>query len=347
MALYGSIKEDIINGRYKKGDRLTSKRDLAQQLGVSVVTVEHAYHLLEDDGYVVSRQRSGFYVRPADSPDQRGAQRRLLPVVDFKSGFAQYDDFPFNSLSKVMRTVLSHYGESILEKPPNRGCAVLRNALSEYLLRRRGMAVDPERIIVGSGAEYLYMLTVLLLGKDKIYGVEDPSYEKIRLVYAACGAKYELLPMDSCGVCSDALQNTKADVLHVTPFHSFPSGITAPASKRFEYLTWASRAGGIIIEDDYASEFSSGSKPVETVFSMDRNDCVIYMNTFSKSLAPSMRMGYMILPEHLTQSYDSRFGFLSCTVPAFDQYVLAEFISGGYFERHINRRRRRQAGRRK
>ncbi len=343
--LYKMIKKDIADGKIPAGSKLPSKRALAEHLGISVITVESAYRLLSDEGYTASKERSGFYVLG------------LEPMTSFSAGRDFYKkpgekladepdmnikiDFPFSSYSKIMRSVISEYGEKLLLKPPHNGCEILRKAVSDYLLRYRGMEAPPDRIVIGSGAEYLYGMIVQLLGRDIVYAVEDPSYEKIKKVYNACGAEYESLKLDERGISAESLENTKAKVLHVTPFKSYPTGITVSASKRFEYLKWAEKNGGFIIEDDFASEFSVNSKPVETIYSMDKDGRVIYVNTFSKSLAPSMRMGYMILPEQLAERYKERLGFYSCSVPVFDQYVLAEFINSGCFERHLNRMRRK------
>lgn len=206
------------------------------------------------------------------------------------------------------------------------------------------MLAQPDCIVIGSGAEYLYGLIVQLLGRERVYGLEDPGYEKVRQVYAANGAVCELLPMGEDGIRAGALQNARASVLHITPFHSFPTGITTSAAKRSDYLSWAAERNAILIEDDFDSEFSENKKPLQTLYSMDRRGCVIYVNTFSHSLAPSMRMGYMVLPERLMEQYRQTLGFYSCSVPLFDQYVLARFISQGYFERHLNRLRRQNKG---
>ena len=244
-----------------------------------------------------------------------------------------------------MRNVISKYNERILLKSPNQGCLELRQAISEYLSRGKGIYITPDRIIIGSGAEYLYGLIVQLLGRDKIYALEDPSYEKIHSVYKANGAECEFLKLGKNGILSSELNSAKASVLHVTPFRSYPSGVTANASKRNEYIIWAKMRNGYIIEDDFDSEFTVSTKNEDTVFSLDPNRRVIYINTFSKTIAPSMRIGYMVLPEELCGIFEEKIGFYSCTVPVFEQYVLAEFINNGDFERHINRvrRKRRQA----
>lgn len=338
--LYKLIRSDIAENRIKPGSKLPSKRTLAEHLGVSVITVESAYRLLADEGYIVSKERSGYFVC---SPDNMmlPAVRKIQQHQDDGENPEIDADFPFSTYSKIMRQVLSHYGETLLTKSPHNGCANLRHAISDFLARYRGMSVSPEQIVIGSGAEYLYGMIVQLLGRDTVYGLEDPSYEKIRLVYEANGAVCEMLPLDRWGIATGSLQKTNAQVIHVTPYRSYPTGITAPAAKRFEYLAWAKDNDGIIIEDDFSSEFAVNAKPVETIFSMDRTGRVIYVNTFSKSLTPSMRMGYMILPERLAAEYEKKLGFYSCTVPVIDQYVLAEFIANGSFERHLNRMRRK------
>ena len=202
--------------------------------------------------------------------------------------------------------------------------------------------MDPEQIVIGAGAEYLYGLAIQLLGRDRIYAIEDPSYEQIRSVYAANGVRYESLRFGRDGVLSSELQRTSATVLHVTPYRSFPSGVTASAGKRREYVTWAQERGGVIIEDDFDSEFSVSSKNEDTVFALAPEGTVIYVNTFSKTVASSMRIGYMVLPRSLLPTFLGSVGFYSCTVPVFEQYVLAELINSGDFERHINRVRRRR-----
>ena len=336
--LYECIRNDIRTGIIPPGGKLPSKRAFAEHNGVSIITVENAYLLLCDNGYAQSKARSGYYACDLADPAPKCAVP--APIYD-PAPTAPPEDFPFATLCRIMRRVMNDYGEALLVKPPHNGCAVLRNAVSEYLLRYRGMIAPPERIVIGSGAEYLYMMLVQLLGRDKLYGIEDPSYEKIKQVYIASGASCELLEMDGNGISSSALAETKADILHVTPCHSYPTGITAPAAKRLEYLNWARERNGIIIEDDFDSEFAPSGRLAQTVYSMDNSDSVIYLNTFSKTLSPSMRMGYMILPERLTALQNEKLGFYSCSVPVFDQFVLAEFISGGYFERRLGKMRRK------
>ena len=339
IAVYEKIRESIIGGSYKYGDKLDSKRTTAEKNGVSVVTVEHAYALLCDEGYAEARERSGYFVIYKEKDLLSFPAKRIAPLR--QSDRHSVTDFPFSVYAKVMRKTLSDYSERILEKSPNTGCAELRNAISEYLARSRGIRVDSDQIIIGSGAEYLYGLIVQVLGRERVYGIEDPSYEKIEKVYNANGVRPELLSLTAHGISSDALAKSRASVLHITPYRSFPSGVTAPASKRYEYIKWANEREGYIIEDDFESEFSVSSKPEDTLFSIGRGERVIYVNTFSKTIAPSIRVGYMVLPKSLVPVFDEKVGFYTCTVPTFEQFVIAEFIYSGDFERQINRVRRR------
>lgn len=340
MQLYEQLREDIVTGILSYGVKLPSKRLLAEETGISVITVEHTYSILCDEGYIESRQRSGYYViyRESDfiSSTEVGGEKTIhrSPKLHEKYGF------PLSVLTKTMRKVLTEYGETILVKSPNQGCMELREAISAYLKRSNGINVLAEQIMIGSGAEYLYSLLAQLLGKETIFALENPSYEKIRNVYEANGVVCELLSMGQEGIRTSELDKTNASVLHITPFNSFPSGITAGVSKRQEYLRWAEKRNGYIVEDNYDSEFTVSKKNEDPVFSLSKRDNVIYLNTFSQTVAPSMRIGYMILPMHLLQTFEKKLGFYSCTVPVFEQLVLAELIENGDFERHINRVRR-------
>ena len=340
LTLYETLREEIRSGDRPSGSKLPSRRALAQDSGLSVITVEHSYELLCQEGYAESRSRSGYYVIYQDRDGF--AQPPASPVSrpEPSAPVAVPDQFPFSVLARTMRRVLADYGETLMNKSPNPGCPELREAIRRYLARNRNLRVEARQIVIGSGAEYLYGLVVELLGRDRIYAIESPSYEKIELVYRSRGISCDLLPLGRDGIRSDALKETSASVLHITPFRSFPSGVTASASKRQEYLRWASAPDRYIVEDDFESEFSLMRKPEETVFSRSGSRNVIYMNTFSRTISPSIRIGYMVLPEPLTEEYERRLGFYSCTVPAFEQYVLAELLDRGDFERHINRIRR-------
>lgn len=341
LQLYQLIRDDIVGGIYPYNTKLPSKRSLAEETGVSTVTVEHAYALLCDEGYAESRERSGFVVifRNTDGfATANSFEHRYHPPFRTEQ---THQEFPLSVLSKSMRKVLSEHGDIILEKSENKGCVELRESISRFLARNRGITVDPEQIIIGSGSEYLYGLIVKLLGRERIYAIESPSYKKIEQVYRDMAIRYETLPLTDSGIDSKALADTEASVLHTTPYRSYPSGVTATASKRYEYVRWASQKNRYIIEDDFESEFSVSTKPTETLFDLSEGDKVIYINTFSKTISPSLRIGYMVLPHHLVEVYEEKLGFYSCTVPTFMQYVLTELIDSGDFERHINCVRRK------
>ncbi len=338
LQVYEQLREDIAAGVYPLGSRLPSKRLLAEELGISLVTAEHAYSLLCDEGYAEARERSGYFVCFREG-DVFLPPTAPMPPIPHTAGTGS--EFPFSVIAKTMRRVLSEHGEAIMVKPENVGCEPLRLALSRYLARSRGIHAKPEQIVIGSGAEYLYGLIVGLLGRERVYAAESPSYEKIEQVYRASGVTCDMLPLGHDGIVSDALLSTSATVLHITPYRSFPTGVTASASKKREYLRWAA-GDHYIVEDDFESEFTLARKPEETVFSLSEHGNVLYVNTFSQSISPAFRVGYMVLPERLLPDFRQRVGFYSCTVPTFEQYVLAQLLDSGEFERHINRVRRRK-----
>ena len=342
IQLYETLREEIIRGLWPYGARLPSRRQTARERNVSVITAEHSYELLCQEGYAEARPRSGFFVCFRASDGFAAAEATPPPRLSIPFASPGENAFPFSVLARTMRKVLSEYGEAILNKSPNAGCPELRGAISRYLARNRGIHVEPEQIVIGSGAEYLYGLVVEMLGRERVFAIESPSYEKIEQVYRAKGVDCELLPLGKDGIQSSALKAARASVLHITPYRSFPSGVTASASKRREYLRWAEAGDRYIVEDDFESEFSLLRKPEETVFSRSDRQRVIYLNTFSRTVSPSVRVGYMVLPAAMTGLFAQKVGFYSCTVPAFEQYVLASLLDGGDFERHINRIRRQE-----
>lgn len=336
--LYKELKNKILSGEY--GQKLPSKRVMADKSGCSLITVQRAYAMLEDEGYIAASERKGYYVCSIEAAKPSDSVRGSLTYLP-EPQEAAAQEFEYSVWFKTVRKVISEKGEKLFIKAPNQGCSVLRNAIAGYLYRYRGMLAQPNCIIIGSGAEQLYECVVQILGREKIYGIEDPSYAQIRSVYASLGAQICPLKMSVDGIETQALQNNRFDVIHVTPFHSYPSGVTTSISKRYEYLKWAEQTGNYIVEDDFDSEFFIPGHPIESLYALDRTNSVIYINTFSKSLSPSMRIGYMILPEELLEKYEKTSGQFSCSVPVMDQYILAEFIESGSFERHLNRMRRK------
>ena len=340
-ALYRCIRGDILSGRLKAGEKLPSKRALAQNLEVSKITVEGAYNQLLAEGYIRSAEKVGYFVealpgiRPASHPVPAPIPEAEASV-DLTGSYPE--KFPFSVWSRLQREVMLDYGERLLLPLHNQGTAVLRTAIAAHLSDFRGMQVDPENILIGAGTDFLYNLLIQLLGRDKTYAVEDPGYGKIRQIYAAGGVRCVGVPLDSAGVRTDCLGS--ASVLHISPSHHFPTGRVTPVTRRQELLRWAETQDGYIIEDDYDSEFRFNSHPMPAMYSLDRAGRVIYMNTFSRTLAPSIRISYMILPPELMERFRRELSFYSCTVSSFEQYTLARFLERGHFEKHINRMRK-------
>ena len=343
-ALYRCIRRDILSGVLKSGDKLPSKRSLAANLEVSKITVETAYEQLLSEGYLRSVEKVGYFVEAMEgiAPPQRAVPTQPEAesgeeIIDLTANGPA--DFPFSVWSKLQRQVMLDLGDKLLLPLPNRGILELRHAIAGHLAAFRGLQVDPDNILIGAGTDFLYNLLIQLLGRDKCYAVEDPGYGKIRRIYAAGGVECVCARMDGQGVRPDSLGS--AHVLHISPSHHFPTGLVTPVSRRRELLNWARESGDrYIIEDDYDSEFRFHAHPMPTMASMDSSGRVIYMNTFSKTLAPSIRISYMVLPEALMAQFQQKLGFYSCTVPSFEQYTLARFLSEGHFEKHINRQRR-------
>ena len=342
-ALYRAIREDILSGSLTAGEKLPSKRALAENLEISKITVEAAYNQLLAEGYISAREKVGYFVE-AVSRQQAVAAVQAVPeqtqtadLVDLTAnGSAR---FPFSTWSRLQREVVLDYGEKLLLPMPNRGIPELRQAIADHLADFRGMRTDPENILVGAGTDFLYNILVQLLSRDKVYALEEPGYDKTRRIYTAAGARCISAPMDEFGVKPEGLE--EAGVLHISPSHHFPTGIVTPVSRRLELLAWAEAGDDRwIIEDDYDSEFRFHAHPVPAMQTLDRTGKVIYLNTFSKSLAPSIRISYMVLPPKLMEKFRRELGFYSCTVPSFEQHTLARFISGGWFEKHINRMRK-------
>ena len=341
-ALYRCIRDDILSGKLAAGEKLPSKRALAQHLEISKITVETAYSQLLEEGFICSREKVGCFVEAVERPVRRETVQGSPkpeppdpPLLDLTRSGTEH--FPFSVWTRLQREVMLDYGEKLLQPLPHQGIPELRKAIADHLAAFRGMDIDPDNILIGAGTDFLYNLLIQLLGREKTYAVEEPGYGKIRKIYGAGGVACIAAPMDEKGVRPDALKT--ADVLHFSPSHHFPTGLVTPVGRRLELLNWAREKKGWIIEDDYDSEFRFSAHPMPAMQSLDR-ERVIYMNSFSKTLAPSIRISYLVLPRQLMAQFKQRLGFYSCTVASFEQYTLARFLSRGYFEKHINRMRK-------
>ena len=352
--LYRCIRRDILDGTLAAGERLPSKRALAEHLHISVMTVEAAYRQLEAEGYLIVRPRRGFFAAPVEQLPLPAASAPVPPEVpeapawrlDLRSNRVDASRFPVSAWARLTRRVLTEDIESLLQPVPHQGLTVLRQAIARDLREYKGMAVSPEQIVVGAGAEYLYLLLAQLLGRDAVLAVEDPGYPRIRQVYGKWGAVCRPVPLDSQGVPPEALDAAGAGAVHLSPAHHYPTGLVTPIGRRQALLRWAERADGIVIEDDYDSEFRFTGRPIPTLQSIDPAGRVVYMNTFSQTISPSMRVGFMVLPPRLLERYRRELDFYACTVPALDQHVLARFLACGAYEQHLSRMRKEYRQRR-
>ena len=351
--LYQRIRRDILDGTLAAGERLPSKRALAEHLQISVITVENAYQQLEAEGFLYSQPRKGFFAAPVErlavspeaSPPPSPEPAEPVWRLDLTSGQVDVSRFPVSVWARLTRQVLSEGGEALLTPVHRQGLPALRQAIARDLRERKGMAVAPEQVVVGAGAEYLYLLLAQLL-VGAAFALEDPGYPKIRQVYQKCGAVCRPVPLDGQGVDLAALAASGAGVLHLSPSHHYPTGLVTPIGRRQALLRWAEERRGVVIEDDYDSELRFTGRPIPTLQSIDDGGRVVYMNTFSQTISPSMRLGFMVLPPRLLERYRRELGFYACTVPALDQHVLARFLSGGHYDQHLSRMRKEYRSRR-
>lgn len=356
--LYQSIKRQIVSKNLLADERLPSRRALAQNLRVSEITVQNAYSRLISEGYIYSEEKRGYFVQglslqnedffpkgsknfPQESaPAEEKKERKWL--ADFKNNSTNFEKFPFSLWARLMRQVLNSGDERLLQKSPSGGALELRKAISGYLRRFRMIDASADQIIIGAGTDFFYTQLVHFFGTDKTYAVENPGYLQLSSIAKLCGAKCIPVGLDKNGIKVDKLKN--AQIVHVSPLHHFPTGIVMPYARRFELLEWASceKENRFIIEDDYDSEFRFNAKPIEPLFSAARESQkakgrVIYINTFSKTLAPSIRISYMILPKDLAEDFNKKNGFYSCPVSSFEQLTLARFINEGHYEKHLTK----------
>lgn len=373
--LYRHIRDDILSGTLRAGERLPSRRALSEHLRVSVTTVEAAYRQLEAEGYVAIRTRRGAFVCETDRPPRPITAEKRDALTDnalsdwrdasdtASDGGPETDLFgaetasriwkldltdnrpdlsccPAAALSRLTRQTLSDSLEQLFIPSPPQGLPELRQAIADELREFRGMSVAPEQIIVGAGAEYLYLLLPQLLGPSAMFALEDPGYLKIRQVYRNCGAKLSCLPMDAHGIRMDALRESGANVAHISPAHHYPTGLVTPIGRRHALLRWAEESGAMLIEDDYDSELRFTGRPIPTLQSVDRAGRVLYMNTFSQTISPSLRVGYLILPPSLMETYRQKLSSYACAVPTLEQRVLARFLSSGQYGQHLSRLRK-------
>ncbi len=364
--IYEYIKNEIVDGKISRGEKLPSTRLLAKNLSVSRSTVELAYDQLLAEGYIEAEPYRGYFVCDIEALYQleqrnhiqeklqagqswqpgwkteikHGAGSSKQKEIDFSPYTIDTQNFPYNVWRKLHKNVLLDDREEILLSGDGQGDYELRVAIADYLHQARGVNCVAEQIIIGAGNEYLELLLTQVLGEKKTVLMDDPTYLQAYRTFSNMGYLVKNIPAEQGSMPIEAVRRENADVLYVMPSHQFPLGTVMPLKQRLELLKWASeKEGRYLIEDDHDSEYRYKGKPIPSLQSIDHEEKVIYLGTFSKSIAPSLRISYMVLPQHLLKNYQNFCGFYSTTVSKIQQEVLREFISGGYFGRHLNKMR--------
>lgn len=359
--LYTNIANQILEGTLKPNEKLPSKRSLSSHLKVSIITVQNAYNELISLGFIYSIEKKGFFVTDLElsnpslkrnltsnkfkNQDQIINQEETSHPVyfaDFQSNESASQKFPFKIWASLMRRVLNSENPALLEKQNVFGAYELRKSISKYLREFRNMNVSPDQIVIGAGTESLYSMLVQFLGNNKVYAVENPGYHKVASIINLNGAEFRPIKIDNQGINISELEKSNADILHISPAHHFPTGIVTSIKRRNEILSWVnSSPNRYIIEDEYDSEFRFNGKPIQPLWSFAQNNLIenkiIYINTFSKTLAPSFRLSFMVLPAKSLPLFKEKLGFFSCPVPTFEQYTLSLFINEGHYEKHLIR----------
>ncbi len=350
--IYAYIKNEIKRGKLLQGEKLPSTRALADHLQVSRSTVDLAYEQLSSEGYVEAKPCSGYYICKIDNlydlPEETACKKKTnnpqktIYKIDFAMNGIDMESFPIATWKRVYKNVLSNQTDELFHLGSAKGELSLRRTICRYLYSSRGVNCSPDQVIIGAGNDYLLILLEKILGQNRIIAMEDPSYKRAYLAFESCHYKICTIPMDSNGIRADLLRDSDASIAYVMPSHQYPMGVVMPIGRRMELLHWAmEEKDRYIIEDDYDSEFRYKGKPIPSLQASDKNGKVIYIGTFSKSIAPAIRVSYMVLPKMLMNSYERHASFFASTVSRTDQAVLNEFIKEGFYERHLNKMRKR------
>ena len=346
--LYKYIKIEIQEGRIDYGEKLPSKRKLADHLGVSQNTVTTAYEQLIDEGYVSAIERRGYFVEKIDNliildaPEKRinRDKDRGLSSIEYDFTYEGVDakSFPFYTWGRITREVIDERDNDLLKETESQGDYHLRHSIAQYLRQSRGVDCHAEDIILSAGTEYLFYILFQLFRGRKLFGIENPGYEKLPLLFSRNNVNYVSIDVDENGMPLKGVRDSKADIICITPAHQFPTGSIMPISRRVQLLNWMNEKNdSYIIEDDYDSEFKYSGRPIPAFKGLKNSDRVIYMGNFSKSLSPGIRISYMVMPKELMARYIEELPFMICPVSTIAQRVLTRFIDEGYFGRHLNR----------
>jgi GntR family transcriptional regulator/MocR family aminotransferase len=348
--LYLYIKEEIKEGHIPCNMKLPSKRKLSSHLNISQNTVQAAYEQLIAEGYIQAFEKKGFYVNKLDYLQSL----KVVPIIDEgvsteNSSVIRYDysyhgvddsSFPFGTWRRLTKEVINEYDRDFLQMGDSLGLYRLRFVIASYLHQSRGVSCTENQIIISSGTEMLFQSLIQLFDKSYIYAIENPGYEKLNQLFRGNRAFYTAIRIDENGMIPKEIERIQPNVLCITPAHQFPSGQIMPINRRIRLLNWANQGSDrYILEDDYDSEFKYSGKPIPALQGIDENEKVIYMGSLSKSISPTLRVSYMVLPSHLMMRYRKELSYQLCPVPMIEQKVLCRFIEDGYFERHLNKMR--------
>ncbi|MDD3174444.1 MAG: PLP-dependent aminotransferase family protein [Herbinix sp.] len=347
--LYSHIKTEIQTGRIPYETKLPSKRKLSAYLGISQNTIQSAYDQLIEEGYIISIEKKGFFVCKIDYIQHIQVNPHNLSSSQSDSTKVLYDfsyhgvdmvSFPFDNWRKLMKEVINEYDTELLTPGDSLGYIGLRAVISEYLHQSRGVNCTSSQIIISSGTEILFQTLIQLFDKESIYGIENPGYEKLNQLFTGNRASFTAIRIDHNGMLPTEIIKSNANILCIAPAHQFPSGGIMPINRRIQLLNWANEAScRYLIEDDYDSEFKYSGKPIPALQGLDTNEKVIYMGSLSKSISPTLRVSYMVLPTHLMRKFNDKLSYILCPVPIIEQKVLYRFIENGSFERHLNKMR--------
>ena len=347
--IYEYIKTDIRNGKISCGEKLPSTRALAKYLEISRSTVELAYEQLLAEGYVEAEACRGFFVTQIEelyqwetakeTVAQKIIKEENVYKYDFSPRGVDLQSFPYSVWRKLSKEILSNDKSDLFQLGDSQGEYELRETICRYLYQARGVNCEPEQIVIGAGNEYLLMLLSTVLGKNRKIAFENPTYRQAYRLFENLSYDTCVVEMDRKGMCVDKLRKSGAEIAYVMPSHQYPLGIVMPIKRRMELLGWAWRGGALYHRSDYDSKFGYKGKPIPALQGFDREDKVIYIGTFSRSIAPSIRISYLVLPKNLLKVYNEKSRFLSSTVSRVDQLIIQQFIEKGYYERHLNKMR--------
>lgn len=348
--IYTYIKENIQSGKIPYGEKLPSTRALSHHLEVSRSTVELAYEQLLSEGYIEAEACRGFFVSQIEelyhlnqikAPDKKEEKaEKKTYSFDFTPNGVDLNSFPYNAWRKLSRDILMDDRTELFRLGDSKGEYGFCSAICNYLYQARGVNCTPSQVIVGAGSDYLMMLLCTVIGREHRIAVENPTYKQAYRLFMSQSYEVEPIDMDKYGMEVKKLKETDADIAYVTPSHQYPTGIVMPIKRRMELLKWAvEKEGRYIIEDDYDSEFRYKGKPIPALQGYDAHGKVVYLGTFSKSIAPAIRLSYMVLPKPLMEVYESKCRFIHSTVSKVDQLIVQKFIEEGYYERHLNKTR--------